>query len=114
MRWIRPSPTRGTAALFATAAGCDGLLGDLMGLLPWLFHRLLPMPLGLPFRPRVVVGGVSFAVGLGICILCVDAFVRNGRGTPLPAQAPRHLVTSGPFAVIRNPIIAGRDRGRVG
>jgi protein-S-isoprenylcysteine O-methyltransferase Ste14 len=108
MRWIRPSPTRSTAALFATAA-LDAVVfyAIFMVVLPWLFHRLLPVPVDLPFWPRVVTGAVLFAGGLGLCMLCVDVFVRRGRGTPLPAQAPRHLVTTGPFAVIRNPIIAG-------
>ncbi len=38
--------------------------------------------------------------------MCLDAFSRRGRGTPLPADAPRHLVTDGLFRLVRNPIIA--------
>ncbi len=45
--------------------------------------------------------------GLAIWIHGFDFFSRYGRGTPLPVDAPRHLVTSGLFRVIRNPIIAG-------
>ena len=37
---------------------------------------------------------------------CLDVFNRRGRGTPLPMDAPRHLVTSGLFARTRNPIMS--------
>ena len=33
-------------------------------------------------------------------------FSRRGRGTPFPLDAPRHLATEGPFARLRNPIMA--------
>jgi protein-S-isoprenylcysteine O-methyltransferase Ste14 len=38
-------------------------------------------------------------------IACVDTFIRRGRGTQLPTEAPRRLVTDGLFGVVRNPII---------
>jgi protein-S-isoprenylcysteine O-methyltransferase Ste14 len=46
-------------------------------------------------------------VGGGAWLVCLDAFSRRGRGTPLPVDAPQRLVTDGLFGVVRNPIIAG-------
>lgn len=75
--------------------------------LPWLATWLLPYAVPLPFWPRAVVGGVLFVRGMAAWFVCVDAFSRRGRGTPFPLEAPRKLVTTGPFALMRNPIIAG-------
>ena len=74
--------------------------------LPRLSNWLLPSRVPLPFWPRAVAGAVLFVGGLALWAVCVDAFVRRGRGTPFPLEAPRQLVTTGPFAVVRNPLIA--------
>lgn len=107
-RWLRgrPSTTESTAALWATAL-LDAVLffGLFMAILPWVAHRLLPQILPLPPAIRTWAGAVLVAVGVCIVIACVDTFVRRGRGTQLPTEAPRYLVTDGLFAVVRNPII---------
>ncbi len=36
----------------------------------------------------------------------INAFVQQGRGTPLPADAPDRLVSMGLFRIVRNPMIA--------
>jgi protein-S-isoprenylcysteine O-methyltransferase Ste14 len=74
--------------------------------LPWLSNLLLPAPLFVPSVLRTWLAGSCFVVGLAIWVACLDAFSRHGRGTPLPMDAPRELVTRGPFSVIRNPIMA--------
>lgn len=74
--------------------------------LPWLAHHLLPMRLPFPAPLRTWVAGVLAIVGIGAWIVCLDTFSRRGRGTPLPADAPRQLVTQGLFSRIRNPIMA--------
>lgn len=85
---IRPSTTRATRALWAKSL-LNALLffAVLMVALPWL-------------------AGTCFVVGVGAWVACLDAFSRHGRGTPLPMDAPRELVTRGPFSLIRNPIMA--------
>ena len=55
--------------------------------------------------PRVAVAVLLFVTGVAIWLACLDTFSRHGRGTPLPVDAPRLLVTSGFFAVVRNPIM---------
>ena len=107
-RWLRgrPSTTESTAALWAKAL-LDVVLffGVFMAALPWAAHRLLPQMLPLPPPIRTWGGAVLFTVGLCAFIACLDAFIRRGRGTPLPVEAPRRLVTDGLFGVVRNPII---------
>jgi len=106
-RFIRASATRSMVALWVIS-GVDALLffTTCMIALPWLSNWLLPHRVPLPFWPRAVAGVVLFVGGLALWAVCVDAFIRRGRGTPLPLEAPRQLVTTGAFAVVRNPIIA--------
>ena len=107
-RWLRgrPSTTESTSALWATAL-LDAVLfsGVFMAALPWAAHLLLPQM--LPFPPPVRAWGGAVLITAGVCALiaCLDAFVRRGRGTQLPTEAPRRLVTDGLFGVVRNPII---------
>lgn len=105
--WIRPSATRSTVALWAKSL-LNALLffALFMGALPWVVHRLLPLALPLPERPRAWVAGALFAIGVIAWIACLDVFSRRGRGTPLPFDAPSQLVTTGLFGAIRNPIMA--------
>ncbi len=107
--WLRgrPSTTESTVGLWAKSLLNAVLFFSVfMAALPWAAHQLLPQMLPLPPLIRTSGGVVLFAVGVGVWIACLDAFSRRGRGTPLPADAPRRLVTDGLFGIIRNPIIA--------
>lgn len=94
-----------SVALFAAlylglpAAGLalDGLLG--VGSLPatWRWIGLAPLVVG--------------AAGVAWCFLL---FVRVGRGTPNPLVPPQVLVTAGPFAWTRNPIILSHALATLG
>jgi protein-S-isoprenylcysteine O-methyltransferase Ste14 len=104
---IRPSTTRSTAALWAKSLLNAVLFFAIFMLaLPWLAHRFLPMALPIPMGARTWLAGALALVGVTVWIACLDTFSRRGRGTPLPVDAPRHLVTTGLFAVVRNPIMA--------
>jgi protein-S-isoprenylcysteine O-methyltransferase Ste14 len=78
-----------------------------MVLLPWGAHQLLSASLPLPVAARTWLGAILLIAGLALWIPCLDAFSRRGEGTPLPLDAPRKLVTSGLFGVVRNPIMLG-------
>jgi len=54
-----------------------------------------------------VAGLLVLAAGGIIVAACVLTFVTVGRGTPFPLDPPRRLVSSGPYAIIRNPMYAG-------
>lgn len=105
---IRPSTTRGTGALWAKSLlNAVLFFAVFMVALPWLAHRLLPAPLPLPAGLGTWLGAALFLIGVAAWIACLDTFSRRGRGTPLPLDAPRELVTAGLFGVVRNPIMAG-------
>lgn len=105
---IRPSSTQSTAALWAKSAfNALWFFAVFMVALPYVAAWAWPAVLSLPLWPRRVVAAVLGVGGLGLWIACLDHFSRRGRGTPFPLDAPRQLVTSGPFALMRNPIIVG-------
>jgi protein-S-isoprenylcysteine O-methyltransferase Ste14 len=107
-RAIRPSTTRSTPALWTKSLLNAALFFALFMLaLPALAQRLLPQALPLPGLLRRGLAGVLAVAGVAIWLVCLDHFSRVGRGTPLPADAPRQLVTTGLFDRIRNPIMAG-------
>jgi protein-S-isoprenylcysteine O-methyltransferase Ste14 len=104
---IQPSTTRTTRALWAKSLlNAVIFFAVFMLALPWLSYRLLPTPLFVPALFRTWLAGSCFVVGIAVWVACLDTFSRHGRGTPLPMDAPRELVTRGPFSVIRNPIMA--------
>ncbi len=104
---IRPSTTRSTTALWAKSLLNAVLFFAIFMLaLPWLAHQLLPVALPVPAALRIWLAGAFALVGVSAWIACLDTFTRHGRGTPLPADAPRHLVTTGLFGRLRNPIMA--------
>lgn len=99
MRFLRgrPSTTDSTALLWAKSLLNAVLFFSVfMVALPWMAHHLVPTLLPLPPALRTWGGVILCTVGLGLWIICLDAFSRRGRGTPLPTDAPRYLVADGP------------------
>jgi protein-S-isoprenylcysteine O-methyltransferase Ste14 len=58
-----------------------------------------PNPLLLASLP-----GLLLAIPALIGILAVIEFVERGEGTPFPLDPPQHLVTTGIYAYVRNPM----------
>jgi protein-S-isoprenylcysteine O-methyltransferase Ste14 len=107
-RGIRPSTTQSTVALWAKSLLNAVLFFCIfMVALPAAAHWLLRVALPLPSWLRLGGGATLFIGGSAVWIYCLDVFSRRGRGTPFPLDAPRHLVTTGPYNVVRNPIMAG-------
>jgi protein-S-isoprenylcysteine O-methyltransferase Ste14 len=78
--------------------------GPVVGLVPWLITRWRVR------EPFLGWGGIrwfgaSLIAGGGLLLLdSFIRFVRRGRGTPAPLAPPEHLVGSGPYRYVRNPM----------
>jgi protein-S-isoprenylcysteine O-methyltransferase Ste14 len=59
------------------------------------------------FPVRTDVGTAFFAAGTLLMAWAAIILAIRGGGTPLPFDAPRRLVVSGPYAWFRNPMIVG-------
>ena len=78
---------------------------------------LVLLPLQVALGPGTEVGilaewlqapGLLLAlVGFALWLWATVELVARGWGTPLPLDPPQHLVTSGPYAWIRNPMHVG-------
>lgn len=77
---------------------------------PWgvgLLGRRWGVPELLP-PPWPLLGLIPFAAGAAAAVTCVWFFYRWGRGTPVPLDPPAALVTTGPYAWCRNPMLAAQ------
>lgn len=53
------------------------------------------------------VGVLCVLAGGALALWCIMQFFLVGKGTPAPFDAPRSLVTSGPYGYVRNPMYIG-------
>ena len=86
------------ASILISVAFLVTILGGYV-LTTWL--RLPPVltpPWNLISLPMAIAGAASL-------LYCGSFLSRHGRGTPYPRRPPKRLVTTGPFARVRNPII---------
>ncbi|MEZ4388068.1 MAG: DUF998 domain-containing protein [Candidatus Krumholzibacteriia bacterium] len=61
------------------------------------------------------IGGLALAVsGVSLAVWSVLAFALFGHGTPAPFDPPRHLVVTGPYRWVRNPMYVGAGVALVG
>ena len=71
--------------------------------LPWRFFGLRDVLIDIS-NPRQWLGMLCIAVGTIFLLTCIWEFARRGRGTLSPADPPRHLVVSGLYRFVRNPM----------
>ncbi len=68
-------------------------------------YLLLPRGARPDFHGTGLLGLPLIAAGFALYIACAFwGFAVRGRGTPLPMDPPRKLVTEGPYGVVRNPM----------
>ncbi|MFZ4719911.1 MAG: methyltransferase family protein [Ilumatobacteraceae bacterium] len=80
----------------------------LPAMLSWIEHRLrLSWPV-LDHRAVASIGVLLFVCGSIVGLWSMATMAVRGRGTPLPAATARHLVVTGPYRSVRNPMaVAG-------
>jgi len=89
-------------------------IGIVLVFLPaWILSRA-GVPAPADHGATQLAGAVVTLAGGGLALWSVVSFVRFGRGTPAPFDPPTRLVTSGPFAWIRNPMYAGAGAALAG
>lgn len=71
----------------------------------WFFPRWIA---GGALQPRWSVAPVVLMIAGGsIMLRCIWDFAWTGRGTPMPLDPPRHLVVTGLYRYVRNPMYVG-------
>ncbi len=68
--------------------------------------RLLDFPELIPASLHIVVAVPILAIGLFLIVWSILQFIRV-KGTPVPFNPPPKLVTTGPYAHVRNPMLTG-------
>ena len=78
--------------------------GTLAVYVPWTLSRWHMAPPLLGFFPFRVIGGLLIALGLPVLLDSFARFAIQGLGTPAPIAPPRHLVVTGLYRYVRNPM----------
>jgi protein-S-isoprenylcysteine O-methyltransferase Ste14 len=78
--------------------------GTVAGLMPWWISgwQMQAPLLGLPAMR--VIGGVLIAAGVPVLLDSFARFALQGVGTPAPVLPTRHLVVTGLYRYVRNPM----------
>lgn len=101
---IEVMPSGKALAVIGTAGFLVVAPGFVVGLVPWwISHwRVGPPFLGLPALR--VLGGVLTAAGIAGLLDSFARFALQGIGTPAPVYPTRHLVVTGLYCYVRNPM----------
>jgi protein-S-isoprenylcysteine O-methyltransferase Ste14 len=81
--------------------------GTVAGLVPWWITRWRMQPPLLGFSGFRVMGILMIAVGIAVVLDSFARFALQGLGTPAPVLPTRHLVVSGLYRYVRNPMYVG-------
>lgn len=97
----RTSATLGSAIFLVIAPG------TLAVYLPWrICHWRFAPPL-LGFFPFRILGALMIVAGLPAMLDSFARFAIQGMGTPAPVAPPQHLVVTGLYRYVRNPMYVG-------
>src|SRR5215475_5934290 len=93
-----------TMALLGSAIFLVIAPGTLAVYVPWTFTRWRLAPPLLGFFPLRVVGVAMVAAGLPVLLDSFARFAIQGLGSPVPVAPPQHLVVTGLYRYVRNPM----------
>jgi protein-S-isoprenylcysteine O-methyltransferase Ste14 len=73
----------------------------------WLWAEAIGHKLSLPAVESIVGGGLLFFAGILLLMWGMYALWKYGKGLPMNAYPPPHLVSRGPFRIFRHPLYTG-------
>jgi protein-S-isoprenylcysteine O-methyltransferase Ste14 len=94
----RPAAALGTLAFLVVAPGTVG------GIVPYCMSGWRTQPPLLGLEPLRWVGGALVLAGLAVLLDSFARFALQGLGTPAPVLPTRHLVVTGLYRHVRNPM----------
>jgi len=77
------------------------------GLLPWWLWKWRMSPPVLGIEETRLLGLLLAAAGVSVLLDSFARFALQGLGTPAPVAPPRHLVVTGLYRHVRNPMYVG-------
>jgi len=83
--------------------------GVVAGYIPWMISRWHFEPPFFGVSGLRVIGGLLVAAGLPILLDSFGRFALQGLGTPAPIMPTKHLVVTGFFRYVRNPMYIAVD-----
>jgi protein-S-isoprenylcysteine O-methyltransferase Ste14 len=95
---------RRVAAIFGSAIFLVIAPGAVAVYVPWLISRWRVAPPLLGFWPFRIAGPLLIAAGLPVLLDSFARFAIEGLGTPAPVAPPKHLVITGLYRFVRNPM----------
>src|SRR5438309_409450 len=98
---MRASAILGTVCFLFVAPG------TIAGLIPWWISRWrMHAPL-VGFSALRILGVLLIIIGIPLVLESFSRFALKGLGTPAPILPTRHLVISGLYRYVRNPMYIG-------
>lgn len=94
----RFAPIIGSAIFLVIAPGTVAVY------VPWTLSRWHMAPPLLGFSPFRIIGALLIALGLPVLLDSFARFAIQGLGTPAPVAPPQHLVVTGLYRYVRNPM----------
>jgi protein-S-isoprenylcysteine O-methyltransferase Ste14 len=81
--------------------------GTVAGLVPWWISRWRIQPAFLGFVGLRYLGALLIVAGIPVVLDSFTRFALQGLGTPAPVLPTEHLVVSGLYRYVRNPMYVG-------
>lgn len=98
---------RKPAAIFGSFVFLSLAPGVVMGWVPWRISHWQMQPPLLGFSGFRMIGTLLILVGAPMLLDSFARFAIQGLGTPAPVLPTEHLVVSGLYRYVRNPMYAG-------
>jgi protein-S-isoprenylcysteine O-methyltransferase Ste14 len=78
--------------------------GTIAGYVPWLYCHWRVQSFFAGFAAMRVMGACLLALGFALLMETFARFAIQGMGTPAPIMPPQHLVVTGSYRFVRNPM----------